>query len=165
MRKLLFILASTAALAMIDVARAQMYVPPTPGLSAVPPTYAVTPNVTPGYKWREQRANDDWRNNTWREQRTNDELRNNTWREQRANEDWRQREKYEKDRAPNNPVDVGNVECGVGSVGSSCQGSPKDKTKDTDTKDRTEKYDYTKDRMRNNGVGKYVGECSVRLCR
>ena len=43
--------------------------------------------VDPGYKWREERAQDDWRNNTWREQGTKQDWRNNTWQEKRANED------------------------------------------------------------------------------
>jgi hypothetical protein len=136
MRKSLFILASTASLMMIDPARPQ-YVP-YPAVSGytmapAPPQYGPpTPGgVTPGYNWREQRANEDWRNNTWREQPANNNLRNDTWREQRANEDWRQREDYAKDRTPNNAIDRGYVECGVGSTGSSmpCRDNAKDKTK------------------------------------
>ena len=144
MRKLLFILASTASLIMIGTAQPQ-YVP-SPAVSGYtmaparpqygPPTLGgVTPGysgVTPGYNWREQRANEDWRNNTWREQPANNDWRNDTWREQRANEDWRQREGYAKDRTKNNAIDRGYVECGVGSVGSSmpCQDYAKDRTKD-----------------------------------
>jgi hypothetical protein len=105
-RTILFILASTASLAMVDPARPQ-YVPPALGRDS------------PGYNWREQRANEDWRNNTWRENREQNDRRNNTWREQRTNEDWRQREDYAKDRTKNNATDRGYVECGVGSVGSS----------------------------------------------
>jgi hypothetical protein len=70
-----------------------------------------TPGYTaPGYNWREQRANEDWRNNTWREQRANEDRRTNNWRQQRANEDWRQREEIAKQRNPNNAVDRGYVE-------------------------------------------------------
>jgi hypothetical protein len=110
MRKFLFILASTATLAMMNPAVAQMYSPPQPGGAiGVAPGNTAPGNTTPGYMWREQRANDDWRNNTWREQRFNDDLRNNNWRTQRANEDWRQRENYEKQRSPNNATDRGYV--------------------------------------------------------
>jgi len=110
MRNFLFILASTATLAVMNPAVAQMYVPPTaPEGIGVAPGYAAPGKTTPGYMWREQRANDDWRNNTWREQRFNDDSRNNNWRTQRANEDWRQREIYEKQRSPNNATDRGYV--------------------------------------------------------
>ena len=80
MRNFLFILASTATLAMMNPAVAQMYLPPGPGGIGVAPGYTAPGKTTPGYMWREQRANDDWRNNTWREQRYNDDLRNNNWR-------------------------------------------------------------------------------------
>ena len=109
MRKFLFILASTASLVMIDPARPQ-YVPyPSVPVAPAPPQYGPpTPGeITPGHNWREQRANEDWRNNTWREQPANNNLRNDTWREQRANEDWRQREDYAKDRTKNNAIDRG----------------------------------------------------------
>jgi hypothetical protein len=111
---------------MIDSARPQ-YVPPALGRDS------------PGYNWREQRAQDDWRNNTWRENREQNDWRNNTWREQRANEDWQQREDYAKDRTKNNATDRGYVECGVGSVGSSmpCRDYAKDKTK---SNERTRGY-------------------------
>ena len=97
MRNFLFVLASIATLAMINPIRAQGYLPPVnPGAAVAPgyaaPSYATPRTTTPDYMWREQRANDDWRNNTWREQRYNEDLRNNNWRTQRANEDWRQRE-------------------------------------------------------------------------
>jgi hypothetical protein len=104
MRKFLFLLASTATLAMINPAVAQMYLPPAPGGIGVSPGY-----TAPGYNWREQRANDDWRNNSWREQRFDEDSRNNNWREQRANDDWRQREDYEKRKTPNNAIDRGYV--------------------------------------------------------
>jgi len=123
MRKFLFILASTASLVMIDPARPQ-YVPyPSVPVAPAPPQYGPpTPGeVTPGHNWREQRANEDWRNNTWREQPANNNLRNDTWREQRANEDWRQREDYAKDRTPNNAIDRGYVECAADSVVETCR--------------------------------------------
>jgi hypothetical protein len=96
--------------------------------------------------WREQRANEDWRNNTWLEQRLNEDSRNNNWRAERANEDWRQREDYSKKATPNNVIDRGYVggaqttdttspvdqekECGFNSVGSPrpCANYAKDKT-------------------------------------
>jgi hypothetical protein len=119
MRKFLFVLASISTLAMMNPATAQGYLPPVnPGVVVVPgysapgytaPSYTAPRTTTPGYMWREQRANDDWRNNTWREQRYNDDLRNNNWRTQRANEDWRQREIYERQKTPNNATDRGYV--------------------------------------------------------
>jgi hypothetical protein len=69
--------------------------------------YDSAPDVTPGYDWRAQRGNQDWRNNTWREQRFDRDWRNNNWRQQRANEDWRERGKYMKERAANNATDIG----------------------------------------------------------
>ena len=74
MRKFLFILASTTTFATVDLAGAQ-YLPPG--------------GVAPGYNWREDRAQDDWRNNTWREERAKEDWRYNTWQEKRAREDWR----------------------------------------------------------------------------
>ena len=149
MRDLLFVVASAAALATANPAMAQMYLPPSPGVtgppSYTPPTYTPTPPsytppgaTAPSYSWRDQRANDDWRNNTWREQRINEDWRNNNWRQERANEDWRQREDDAKTRTPNNTVDRGYIndptdltknktgtqnpqtdtDCGVHSVGS-----------------------------------------------
>lgn len=103
MRKFLFV-ASTATLAIMNPADAQ-YSPPVPGGIGVAPGYTASGNTTPGYKWREQRANDDWRNNTWREQRLNENLRKNNWRTRRANEDWRQRNNYENQMTPNNATD------------------------------------------------------------
>ena len=144
MGKFLFIVVSTASLAIVDSALAQ-YTPPALG------------GASPGYMWREQRANDDWRNQTWREQRLNEDWRNNNWRTQRANEDWRQREDYSKKATPNNAIDKGYVggatvtdktnnktadkdkECGFGSVGSPrpCLDYAKDKTKIDHAIDRT----------------------------
>jgi hypothetical protein len=124
MRNLLFVLASTATLAMMNPARAQGYLPPVnPGVAVAPgyvapgyvapgyvaPGYTAPSSTAPGYMWREQRANEDWRNNTWREQRLNEDVRNNNWRTQRANEDWRQREDYSKQTTPNNAIDRGYV--------------------------------------------------------
>src|SRR5262245_6208850 len=158
MRKFLFVLASTAPLAMMHPAPAQMYLPPSPGGGTFtsdyvpPPSYVapapgygapgyvapapgyVAPGYTnPGYTWREQRANEDWRNNTWREQRFDQDWRNNNWRTERANEDWRQRENYEKQRTPNNATDRGLVgattdtryigECAIGSSEENCRRS------------------------------------------
>ena len=84
----------------------------------------------PGYQWREERAETDWRNNTWRE-RQPDVTRNETWREQRANEDWHQRQGYAKETTRNNAVDRGYVECGVGAAGTSvpCQNYRTEKPK------------------------------------
>ncbi len=120
MRDLLYVVASAAALATANPATAQMYLPPSPGVtgppSYTPPGYTPTPpgytppgSTAPNYSWREQRANDDWRNNTWREQRINEDWRNNNWRQERANEDWRQREDDAKIRTPNNAVDKGYI--------------------------------------------------------
>jgi len=72
-----------------------------------------------GYQWRDQRAYEDWRNNTWRERTQQGDWRTNDWRVERGNEDWRQREDYAKSQTKNNAIDRGNVECGVGPVGSS----------------------------------------------
>ena len=55
MRNFLFILASTATLAIVDPAKAQMYLPPTNPSAAITPGYTA-PSTTPGYNWREQRA-------------------------------------------------------------------------------------------------------------
>jgi hypothetical protein len=185
MNKYLFLLASAANLAIVHPASAQ-YLPPTlggtaigPGYTApgyVPPTYTApgygapttpTPGYTaPGYSWREQRANEDWRNNTWREQRTNEDWRTNNWRQQRANEDWRQREEIAKQRNPNNVIDRGYVEpdqaakaaaeakkkalekkeeCDLSTMKSSplCQDREKDKTKNT-AADTTKKGDTSR---------------------
>jgi hypothetical protein len=134
MRKFLFLLAAAATLTMIDAAGAQYpptlggtyvapgYVAPgyvAPGYAApTPPSYAApgyaAPGTTaPGYMWREQRANDDWRNNTWREQRLNEDWRYNNWRQQRAKEDWQEREDYSKTTTPNNAIDRGYVGTGT----------------------------------------------------
>jgi hypothetical protein len=144
MRKFLFVLASTATLAMMNPAKAQTYlspvnpgVPITPGYVApgyVAPGYVASGYTAPGstapdYMWREQRANEDWRNNTWREKRFDQDWRNNNWRTERAMEDWRQRENYEKQRTPNNATDRGFVgtdtryvgECAIGSSEETCR--------------------------------------------
>ena len=128
---------------------APSYNAPSYGAPASPtPGYAA-----PGYNWREQRANEDWRNNTWREQRANEDWRSNDWRQQRANEDWRQREEIAKQRNPNNAADRGyvdpdqaanvkieakknppeKVECGIGALKPSplCQDLGKDTTNNT----------------------------------
>lgn len=117
MRKFLFLLTATATLVLVDAARAQ-YLPPTLGGTAIAPGYTVPGytapgNTAPGYNWREQRANEDWRNNTWREQRLNEDWRNNNWRQQRANEDWQHREDYSKTTTPNNAIDRGYVGTGT----------------------------------------------------
>ena len=119
MRKFLFVSAFTVSLAVITPAMAQPWPSgigsgPTPA-TAYPPTAApdTTPrygaNTAPGYQWRDQRANTDWRNNTWREQRFNEDWRNNNWRTQRAEEDWQQRGNLEKQRTPNNATGTGYV--------------------------------------------------------
>ena len=136
---------------MIDPARPQ-YVPGYTGAPAQPQYGPTLGRDAPGYQWREERAQGDWRNNTWRERLQQDDRRNNTWREQRANEDWRQREGYAKDRTKNNAIDRGYVECGVGSVGSSmpCR-------------------DYAKEKTPNNAVDRAYVECGpdavVEACR
>ena len=115
MRKFLFVSAFTVSLAVITPAMAQPW--PSgigsgpPPATAYPPTAApATPsyggNTAPGYQWRDQRANTDWRNNTWREQRFNEDWRNNNWRTQRLEEDWQQRGNLEKQRIPNNATVV-----------------------------------------------------------
>jgi hypothetical protein len=133
MKKVLFFWAS---IAMMDMAWGQMSPPTLGGTYAPPGGYSPPTFVTPGYrtpgygspgyaapgggpaytapgtKWREQRANEDWRNNTWREQRTKEDWRTNDWRQQRANEDWQAREKYLKEKTPNNAVDRGFVQNG-----------------------------------------------------
>lgn len=185
MNKYLFLLASMAGSAIVCPASAQ-YMPPTLGGTAIGPGYSApgyaAPSYTPGYaapgyaapasptpgyaapsyNWREQRANEDWRNNTWREQRANEDWRSNDWRQQRANEDWRQREEIAKQRNPNNAVERGYVEpdqaekakteakknplekeeCGIGALKPSplCQDRVKDKANNTaaDTKKNNE---------------------------
>src|SRR5215510_3712108 len=184
MNKYLFVLASMAGLAIVRPAGAQ-YLPPTLGGTAIgqgyaapgyvapgygapgAPTYGAPASPTPGYaapgyNWREQRANEDWRNNTWREQRANEDWRSNDWRQQRTNEEWRQREEIAKQRNPNNAVDRGYVEpdqsakaaaeakkkalekeeCDIVTMKSlpMCQDRAKDKTKNT-VVDTTKKSD------------------------
>ena len=142
MKKLVFIfLTSSTTLAFTGVAQAQYvpgyggYVPysSNPGYAGAPTSpqydYRSRQGNSSGYQWREQRAQEDWRNNTWRERVQQEDWRNNSWREQRATEDWRQREDYAKRQTKNNAIDRGYVECGVGSVGSSTP---------CDTRDRTE---------------------------
>jgi hypothetical protein len=96
MRKFLYVLASTAILAMISPAVAQ-YVPPPAGAGGAPP----------GYMWREQRFNEDRRNNN-------------------AVQDKQLRENYERQRALNNATKSGSIgvtdptknyvgECAIGS--------------------------------------------------
>jgi hypothetical protein len=144
MKKLFFIfITSTTTVAFIGFAQAQ-YVPSpsNPGYAGAPalPGYAGASTLpqydygsrrdySAGYQWREQRAQEDWRNNTWRERSQQEEWRTNNWRAQRGNEDWRQREDYAKSQTKNNAIDRGYVECGVGSVGSS---APCDNYKSTE---------------------------------
>ena len=111
--------AFTVSLAVITPAMAQPW--PSgigsgyPSATAYPPTAApdTTPrygaNTAPGYQWRDQQTNTDWRNNTWREQRFNEDWRNNNWRTQRLEEDWQQRGNLEKQRTPNNATETGYV--------------------------------------------------------
>jgi hypothetical protein len=104
MRTFAFALTSIALITTIDPAGAQGYSAPyANAANGIPGTAGL-----PGYRWREQRAADDWRNNTWRDQRIKDDWRYNTWQEQRARADWRQRETYFS-------------ECGVGTGGSTIE--------------------------------------------
>jgi hypothetical protein len=119
MRQFLFVSAFTVSLAVITPAMAQPWPAgigsgPPPATAYPPPTAAPTTpnyggNTAPGYQWRDERANTDWRNNTWREQRFNQDWRNNNWRTQRAEEDWQQRGNLEKQRTPNNATETGYV--------------------------------------------------------
>ena len=74
-----------ALVVIAGTARAQPYV--------AQPT---SPNsgYTPGYQWRDQRGENDWRNNTWREDRVDENWRNRNWQTQRILDDWRQRQDY-----------------------------------------------------------------------
>jgi len=143
MRNFLFFLAS-AHLMTVGIAQAQMYLPPVnpgagpsytaPSYTAprvyAPPPGVVTPGAAPGatqpgYRWREQRAGEDWRNNTWREQRTYEDVRTNSWRQERAREDWQQRQKIEKEKLPNNSTETGYLSgCPTGAPTSTCQSNP-----------------------------------------
>ncbi|PWT85505.1 MAG: hypothetical protein C5B58_02980 [Acidobacteria bacterium] len=128
MRKAFFV---CAAFAFVDVALAQPYVPLQPNPPPMPgpigpgreaPSYAApdaSTGVTPGYQWRDDRADTNWRNNTWREDRFDSDLRNRNWQTRRGLEDWRRRDDYAKQRNPDDPVDRGNVECGKGAGSSS----------------------------------------------
>ena len=131
-----------AALASLDVAFAQQpYVPqpnfgpPTSGV-IIPgkemPSYAApgaATGIAPGYQWRDERADTNWRNNTWREDRFDDDWRNRNWQTGRALDDWRRRDDYAKKRNPDDPVDRGNVECGKGAGSSSaCANYPVDRS-------------------------------------
>ena len=80
MRNFLFVLASTATLTMKSPAIAQ-YVAPPPGIG-VTPGYA-----PPGYRWREQRLNE----------------------EQRTSPDGTLYESYERQRTPNNTIGSGSI--------------------------------------------------------
>lgn len=114
---LLFVTIATA-----QFAYAQPYVPQAAGpIYSVAPSYAPSGsfNYAPGYQWRDQRGDNDWRNNTWREDRVDEDWRNRNWQTQRTLDDWRQRQDYSKIRTPNNAADRGYVECGIGPVGSS----------------------------------------------
>jgi len=132
MKKLVLIfLASATSLAFAFPAHAQ-YVPypANPGYVVTPtaPQYDPRANqydpradrgYSAPYQWRDQRAQEDWRNNTWRERNQQGDWRTKDWRVERGNEDWRQREDYAKSQTRNNAIDRGNVECGVGPAGSS----------------------------------------------
>jgi hypothetical protein len=139
MKKMLFIFLTTVCLDFWTPARAQ-YVPypANPGYTGTPalPQYdqRASRGYSGGYQWREQRAQEDWRNNTWRERLQQEDWRTNNWRVERRNEDWRQREDYAKSQTKNNAVDRGYVECGVGSVGSSmpCDNYKTDRTENND---------------------------------
>jgi len=121
MRQLLL---ACALFAMAGATGAQPYVPtPNIGYPRVGPgTVAPGPPsgyASPGYNWREDRGDTDWRNNTFREDRFDDDWRNRNWQTRRELQDWHQRQDYSKRRNPENPFDQGYVECGKGSVGSS----------------------------------------------
>lgn len=157
MNKLIFISLTVVGAVFASTAQAQYGYAPPPGYggAAGVPQYAPTPqyvptpqyapNVSPqssptlgraapGYQWREERAQGDWRNNTWREQQAKqNDYRANGWREQRTNEDWRGREDYAKQKTKNNAADRGYVECGVGAAGTSmpCREYLKERTKPT----------------------------------
>lgn len=101
-------LAGFGYLMVTDIAGAQ-YAPPAVG------------GAPPGYTWREQRTQGDWRNNTWREDRTKSDWRNNTWQEQRTKEDLRARgyanpkEPKQNNNAADTSIDKGyGTDCGVG---------------------------------------------------
>jgi hypothetical protein len=119
-----------ALVASAPFARAQPYIsqPASPGYFVVPGYAPSEPsnNYAPGYEWRDQRGDNDWRNNTWREDRIDENWRNRNWQTQRTLDDWRQRQDYSKIRTPNNAADRGYVECGKGPVGSSapCENYP-----------------------------------------
>ncbi len=131
-----------ALLAFVDLAHAQPYVPQpaNPEYPVVPgyaPPYA--PNsYAPGYQWRDQRGDSDWRNNSWREDRIDQDWRNRNWQTQRELDDWRQRQDYSKTRTPNNATDRGYVECGKGPAGSS---SPCENYSTDNPSRRTEGYE------------------------
>jgi hypothetical protein len=111
-------------LAMAGAAGAQPYVP-TPNVgypSVTPGTVVPGPSsgfAAPGYNWRGDRVDTDWRNNTFREDRFDNDWRNRNWQTRRELQDWHQRPDFSKARNPENPFDQGYVECGKGSVGSS----------------------------------------------
>jgi hypothetical protein len=110
-------------------AHAQPYVPqPAIPNYSVAPGYAPSSpfNYSPGYQWRDQRGDNDWRNNSWREDRVDEDWRNRNWQTQRKLDDWRERQDYSKIRTPNNAADRGYVECGKGPVESSapCENYP-----------------------------------------
>ena len=113
MRKVLFVLASTAGLAIVSPAVAQ-YVFPPPGIGIRPwysisPWYGVSPwytapgYISPGYMWREQRFYIDPRTNNAAQERQN----------------------YEQPRTLNNfgvtNPNAGPGECAIGSSEETCR--------------------------------------------
>jgi len=135
MRKLVLACA-TLAVAEVAVAQPYTYVP-APNAPNAPNTYVPSPSFNypaapgyvspgassgyalPGYQWRQERGDIDWRNNTWREDRFDNDWRNNNWQTRRELRDWQVRQDYSNIRTPNNATDEGNVECGKGPAGSS----------------------------------------------
>jgi hypothetical protein len=143
-----------AVIATAPFANAQPYV----SQSAIP-NYSVAPsfapsntfNYSPGYQWRDQRGDNDWRNNTWREDRVDEDWRNRNWQTQRSLDDWRQREDYSKIRTPNNAADKGYVECGKGAAGSGapCDNYPTNNpTRRVETSEESEKTPANETKLR-----------------
>lgn len=167
-----FILA-LVLLGMADAVVAQPYVPtPYAGSpSAFPSTVPPGPPsgyALPGFNWREDRGDADWRNNTWRENRFDEDWRNRNWQTRRELQDWRERQDYSKGRNPDNPFDQGYVECGKGSVGlsSPCAGYVKQRTREKtetaaqgDQRSEDEKQKNTQRGVANCGHGAVWRRC------
>lgn len=148
-----------ALVVIASPARAQPYVP-----QPASPTYSVVPGYapsnsseyTPGYQWRDQRGENDWRNNTWREDRVDENWRNRNWQTQRTLDDWRQRQDYSKTRTPNNAADRGYVECGKGPVGAS---APCENYTTNNSSTRAERPEENENARRNETKQRGVDNC------